>query len=307
MELIRRDINFDFLSKRKQAVMLSMVLILAGLISLVIHGGPDLGIEFTGGVLVELHFENAEDIADIRDALSDINLGNSEIKVFGTPNDILITTEQLESIGSQDNSQLSASIIQAFSNRFQGNTVTESRVESIGPKIGEELVGSTVSSIALALVFLMIYISWRFEFKFAIGAVVALMHDVLITVGMFSILGKEITLPIVAALLTIIGYSLNDTIVVSDRIRENLKVLRRENFNDIINRSLNQTLSRTVITSLTTLMVVVILFIWGSEVIKDFSLALIIGVSIGTYSSLFVATPIVVKYHEMQEAKKKLK
>ncbi len=299
MELISRNVNIDFLSLRKKAVILSAALILIGLISLIINGGPNLGIEFKGGSQVQLKFETAESIGDIRDALSSADFGNSEIKSMDSDEDILITTEQQDDIA-----RVSEDIAASLRERFPSNTITVERYEGIGPKIGSELVSKTLKAIGLALIFLVIYVSWRFEFKFAIGAVTALVHDLVITIGFLSLLNREITIAIVATLLTIVGYSLNDTIVVSDRIRENLKVMRKEKFFDIINRSLNQTLSRTIITSLTTLIVVLILFIWGGEIIRDFALALIIGISIGTYSSIFVATPIVVKYHDWQESKK---
>jgi len=300
MELIKRDINIDFLGKRKQAYFFSMLLIAIGLISLIAHGGPKFGLDFTGGAQVEINFEQPESIGDIRDALSSIDLGTSEIKPFGSPDEILITTKQMEEI-----THVADTLTIVLQKYFPNNTIVITRSETVGPRIGEELRNKAVLSIGIALLLLIIYISWRFEFKFAIGAIVALIHDVFITIGAFSVFDKEITLPIVASLLTIVGYSLNDTIVVSDRIRENLKLLRREAFNIIINRSLNQTLSRTIITSLTTLVVVVILYISGSEIIKDFSFALIIGVSIGTYSSIFVAIPIVVAYNEWQERKKR--
>jgi len=300
MELIKQDISIDFLSKRKTAVYFSIFLIVIGLISLIVHKGPNFGLDFTGGTQVQLNFEKPESVGNIRDALGTINLGTSEIKTFGNANEILITTEQKE-----ETTNFSENITTVLSQYFPDNTIIIDRIENVGARIGEELRNKAVFSIGLALLFLIIYISWRFEFKFAIGAIIALMHDVFITVGFFSIFNKEITLPIVAALLTIVGYSLNDTIVVSDRIRENLKLLRREAYHIIINRSLNQTLSRTIITSLTTLIVVIILYISGSEIIKDFAFALIIGVTIGTYSSVFVATPIVVAYNDWQERKKR--
>lgn len=300
MELIKRDINIDFLGMRKKAYFFSMLLIAIGLISLIAHGGPKFGLDFVGGAQVEINFGQAENIGDIRDALSSIGLGTSEIKPFGSPDEILITTKEMEEI-----THVADTLTVVLQRYFPNNTIVINRIETVGPRIGEELRNKAVLSIGLALLFLIIYISWRFEFKFAIGAIAALIHDVFITIGAFSIFDKEITLPIVAALLTIVGYSLNDTIVVSDRIRENLKLLRREAFNIIINRSLNQTLSRTIITSLTTLVVVIILYISGSEIIKDFAFALIIGVSIGTYSSMFVASPIVVAYNDWQERKKR--
>ncbi|MFC1554352.1 protein translocase subunit SecF [candidate division KSB1 bacterium] len=299
MEFIKRNINIDFLEKRKTAFYFSMILIIISFVSLVFHGGPKLGLDFRGGTQINLHFDTPESAADIRNALSIIDLGTSEIKEIGSENDILITVEQ--STGIADTT------VYILREAFPDNNIIINESDEVGSRIGSELKNKSIISVILALFFLIIYISWRFEFKFAIGAITALVHDVLITIGVFSVMDKEITLPIVAALLTIVGYSLNDTIVVSDRIRENIKVLRKEKYPFIINRSLNQTLSRTIITSFTTLLVVIILYLFGSEIIKDFALALIIGVSIGTYSSLFVATPIVVLYHDWQEEKKKIK
>ena len=174
----------------------------------------------------------------------------------------------------------------------------------VGPKIGSELRTSMILAIFVALLGILLYISWRFEFVFAVGAIAALFHDVVITLGIFSVLQLEITLAIIAAFLTIVGYSLNDTIVIFDRIRENLKVLRREKYDKIINTSINQSLSRTVVTSMTTMIVVVILFVFGGEVIHNFAFALIVGVIVGTYSSIFIASPIVVEWEKRQELKK---
>lgn len=304
MKLIKSDVNIDFLGMQRTAFFISLTLIMLGLIFMVLRGGPNYGIEFEGGTLIHVNFESPVSVGEIRDALSTIGLGDSEIKEFGSPNDVMIRTELQE--GQETAYDMIKSAINA---RFPENPVDDDRVsiENVGPKIGAELIRSTIMAILLAIFFLVIYISWRFEFKFALGAIAALMHDIFITLGVFSIVNKEISLAIVAALLTILGYSLNDTIVVSDRIRENNKVMRRDNFHNIINRSLNQTLSRTIITSLTTLIVLVTLFIWGGEVLKDFAFALIVGVIIGTYSSIFVATPIVVKYHDWKENKKKLR
>ncbi len=302
MEFIKQDVNIDFLGKRQAGLYFSLIVIGIGLISLLMRGGPNFGLDFTGGTEMELHFENPIEIGTIRTALNSVNLGNSEIKTFGSPNEIIITTDLLGELVN-----VSDMVLEVLQNEFSGNTISILSTESVGPRIGNELKNQAVIAIFLSLIFLIIFISWRFEFKFAIGAIAALVHDVLVTIGLFSLLNKEITLAIVAALLFIVGYSLNDTIVVSDRIRENLKLLRRENFHTVVNKSLNQTLSRTIITSVTTLMAVVIIFLLGSEIIKDFALALIIGVTIGTYSSIFVATPIVVSYHDQQESKKKMR
>jgi preprotein translocase SecF subunit len=193
-----------------------------------------------------------------------------------------------------------------LSKAFPDNPFVEQRVEKVGPKIGKELIVDALSAVFWAIILILLYVMWRFEIKFALGAILALVHDVLITVGIFSILDVEISAPIIAAVLTIVGYSLNDTIVVFDRIRENIKSKQKDSsaFMDIINRSLNETLSRTVITSLTTLFVVTILFFFGGEVLRSFALALIIGIIIGTYSSLFVASPFVVEW-QLRKARAK--
>jgi len=288
MELIKQDISIDFLSKRKTAVYFSIFLIVIGLISLIVHKGPNFGLDFTGGTQVQLNFEKPESVGNIRDALGTINLGTSEIKTFGNANEILITTEQKE-----ETTNFSENITTVLSQYFPDNTIIIDRIENVGARIGEELRNKAVFSIGLALLFLIIYISWRFEFKFAVGAVAALTHDVLVTIGIFSLLNIEFDLKVVASILLIVGYSLNDTIVVYDRIRENMKILRKETHEGIINKSINEVLSRTVVTSLTTILVIVIIFLFGGEVLHNFAFALLIGIITGTYSSIYIASPIV--------------
>lgn len=299
MKLISENINIDFLGKLGIAKMLSGILILGGLASLVINGGPRFGVDFKGGTQIQVAFANPVDISEVREALngSNMGIGGSGIKIVG--NNIQLTSELIEG-DSQISNQIKTILMEKFSN----NTITIESTEAVSPVIGDELKSSAIYSIIAALFFLVIYISWRFEFKFAVGAIAALIHDVIITVGLFSIFDKEITLAIVAALLAIVGYSLNDTIVVSDRIRENIKLLKREKFSTIINISLNQTLSRTIITSLTTLLVVVLMFFFGGAGINSFAFALIIGITIGTYSSIFVASPLVLEYTNWKESKK---
>ncbi|MFQ6113230.1 MAG: protein translocase subunit SecF [bacterium] len=291
--------NFDFIGKRKAALIFSITLILIGLGSLILHGGPNYGIDFLGGTSVELHFEKDISIAEVRSALSRIGFGNAEIKNFGAGNEILIRVEEQEA-----GTEISDAIKAELTKSFPDNPYTVQLVEKVGPKIGAELRRAAVWAILIALFFILLYISWRFEFIFAVGAIVALFHDVLITLGVFSLLRLEISLAIIAAFLTIVGYSLNDTIVVFDRIRENLKALRRETHETIINTSINDSLSRTIITSLTTMMVVLILYIFGGEVIHNFAFALIVGVVVGTYSSIFIASPIVVEWRKRRELKK---
>ncbi|MCH7680463.1 protein translocase subunit SecF [candidate division KSB1 bacterium] len=292
--------NFNFIGNRKKARIFSITLILIGLGSLIIQGGPKLGIDFTGGTSLGLQFEKGVLIGDIRSAIAGLGIGNAEIKNFGNSTDILIRVQEQETSGAGITDAIKAEL----SKVFPDNPFVERSKDSVGPKIGAELRKATVTSILLALMGMLIYITWRFEFKFAVAAIVALFHDVIITLGVFSILQLEITLPIIAAFLTIVGYSLNDTIVVFDRIRENLKVLRRDSYETIVNTSVNQSLTRTIVTSLTTLIVIVILYFFGGSVIHDFSFALIIGVLIGTYSSIFVASPIVVDWELKNQEKK---
>ncbi|TDI82522.1 MAG: protein translocase subunit SecF [Caldithrix sp.] len=291
--------KFDFVSKRKAALVFSGTLILVGLGSLIVHKGPHYGIDFLGGTSIELEFEQPIAISDVRSAVSKAGFGKAEIKNFGAPNEILIRVQEQEA-----GTEISGAIKASISKAFPDNSYTVQLVEKVGPKIGAELRSSAFWAILIALLGILMYISWRFEFMFAVGAIVALFHDVLITLGVFSVLGLEISLAIIAAFLTIVGYSLNDTIVVFDRIRENLKVLRRETYEAVVNTSINQSLTRTIVTSLTTLAVVTILYFFGGEVIHNFAFALIIGVLIGTYSSIFIASPIVVEWEKRREAKK---
>jgi preprotein translocase subunit SecF len=286
-----RETNVDFLGKKKIAATVSGILILAGIISLIAHGGPQYGIDFTGGTSLELAFEKPMTAGDLRNSLSGLGFGQAEIKKIGFEEDnlFLIRVEKQaegENIAEIMEGKLTADFPD---NKYDIRSVTE-----IGPKIGGELRKAALLAVFISLIGILIYISWRFEFKFAVGAVVALFHDVLVTLGFFSLLNLDITLVIVAAFLTIVGYSLNDTIVIYDRIRENLKILRRDAFESVINKSINQTLSRTIITSGTTLIVVVVLFFMGGEVIHDFSFALLVGIVAGTYSTIFIASPVVI-------------
>jgi len=283
--------NIDFISKQKITGFLSISLIVAGIASLIMKGGPLLSIDFTGGTVAQVKFEKPVELGQLRETLSDYGFKGAEIVEFGSPDEILIKTQF-----SGSSSEISEKLTLAL-----GNSFTLRRVESVGPKIGKELQTDALKAIGLALLLILIYITFRFDRYYALGSVMALIHDVLITLGVFSLLDYEINLSIIAAFLTIVGYSLNDTIVVFDRIRENIPKFMKKTLNDVVNISLNETLNRTVITSLTTMMVVVILFLWGGKVINLFAFALIIGVFVGTYSSLFVASPVMV-YFEKRSA-----
>jgi preprotein translocase subunit SecF len=283
--------NIDFISKQKLTGLLSIVLIIAGIASLIIKGGPLLSIDFTGGTVAQIKFEKPVELGQLRNTLSDYGFKGAEIVEFGSPDEVLIKT-QFTGSSSEISEKLTLALGKIFILR---------RVESVGPKIGKELQSDALKAIGLALLLILIYITFRFDRYYALGSVMALIHDVLVTLGVFSLLDYEINLSIIAAFLTIVGYSLNDTIVVFDRIRENIPKFMKKTINDVVNISLNETLNRTVITSLTTMMVVVILFIWGGKVINLFAFALIVGVFIGTYSSLFVASPVMA-YFEKRSA-----
>ena len=283
--------NIDFISKQKLTGLLSIVLIIAGIASLIMKGGPLLSIDFTGGTVAQIKFEKPVELGQLRNTLSDYGFKGAEIVEFGSPDEVLIKTQFTGS-----SSEISEKLTLAL-----GKTFILRRVESVGPKIGKELQSDALKAIGLALLLILIYITFRFDRYYALGSVMALIHDVLVTLGVFSLLDYEINLSIIAAFLTIVGYSLNDTIVVFDRIRENIPKFMKKTLNDVVNISLNETLNRTVITSLTTMMVVVILFIWGGKVINLFAFALIVGIFIGTYSSLFVASPVMA-YFEKRSA-----
>ena len=298
MEFIKQELTIDFMGRRKIALMISAAMIAVSILSLVVKGGPNYGIDFVGGTLVQIKFAEPVTVKEIRGVLGEIDLGRKcVIQRFGdeADNEYLFRLEKSESSNEGVTKQ-----IEGVLKASMGDEALEiRRSEVVGPKVGKELREKGVKSILYAMIFILIYITWRFEFKFALGAILALIHDVTITLGIFSITGKEISLPIVAALLTIVGYSLNDTIIVFDRIRELARRVRRGGYTGIVNRALNITLNRTLLTSLTTLIVVVTLFILGGGVIHDFAFAMIIGVLVGTYSSIFVASPALLAWETL--------
>jgi preprotein translocase SecF subunit len=304
-----KNTHYDFQGIRRKCILVSSVIILIGLAAMAFHGGPNWSIDFTGGLSMQVRFQKPMTEGQVRSVVNRIGMGDSEIKrisELGGASDILIQFKQTGATeGGVD--KITAGLKQAFPD----NPFEVRQVETIGPKIGSELRGKAILASFLALLGILIYVSVRFEFLFSVGGVVALFHDVLITVGIFALLNKEISLTIVAALLTLIGYSINDTIVVYDRIRENLKKMKTKGLEEIINTSINETLSRTIITSLTVWIVLWILFIFGGSVIRDFALALLIGVFTGTYSSIYIAAPILIEWNaradrlQKRSAKKK--
>ncbi len=279
--------DIKFTSYYKRFNILSFILIIFS-VFILIFKGLNLGVDFKGGTLIELRLENPViKIGEIRQSLIKMNLGDVNVKKFGKKNDFLIKIEKMES----DNSNFISTIKKNLSADL-GTSINFRRVENVGPKVSNELLNSGLLAICLSLAAMLIYIWIRFEWQFSLAAIAAIIHDVVITIGIFSFLSYEINLSIVAAILTIVGYSMNDTVVIFDRIRENLKKYTKISISDISNTSTKETLSRTLITSVTTLLALFSIYIFGGAILKGFSFAMIVGVIIGTYSSIFVATPI---------------
>jgi len=295
---IFKETNIQFVKYTKMAIAVSTICILIGIISMLFFRGLNYGIDFTGGTLIQVQFNRDITTAEIRNALATVKLENSMIQKSAGMNEFIIRVAQ-----SNTTENLSAQI-SAGLNTLKETTYEIRRTEQVGPKIGKELRTSTVWAIIWALVVIGVYISIRFQFRFAIGAVLALVHDVLFTVGFFSITHLEISLTTIAALLTIVGYSLNDTIVIFDRVRENMKIMRSESMTTIMNCSINETLSRTIITSFTTFIVVFVLAFTSGD-IQVFAIAMMIGVIVGTYSSIYIAGPIVISLQSTRHAEKK--
>ena len=290
---IPKDIIFSNYYKRLNLLSLSLIILS---ILVLFFKGLNLGVDFKGGTLIEIRTENSNvNIGEIRQSFMKMNLGDVNVKKFGKENDYLVKIEVKKS--NDDN------FIQSINNSLSsdlGSEVNFRRVENVGPKVSNELLKSGLLAISLSLAAMLLYILIRFEWQFSVGAIAAILHDVIITIGIFSILSYEINLSIVAAILTIVGYSMNDTVVIFDRIRENLKKFSKISISDITNLSTNETLSRTLITSVTTLLALFSIYFFGGAILKGFSFAMIIGVIVGTYSSIFVASPIL-KYTKVTQ------
>ena len=288
-----KDIKFSYFY-RKLNILSSIFIILS--IIILIFKGLNLGVDFKGGTLIELRTENSNiNISEIRQSFLKMNLGDITVKKFGKKNDYLVKIE----ITKTDDENFIKSINDKLSADL-GSNINFRRVENVGPKVSSELLRAGLLAITLSLVAMLFYIWIRFEWQFSLAAIIALIHDVIITVGIFSLLSYEVNLSIVAAVLTIVGYSMNDTVVIFDRIRENLKKYSKISISDITNQSTNETLSRTLITSVTTLLALFSIYIFGGSILKGFSFAMIIGVIVGTYSSIFVAAPIL-KYTKVTQ------
>ena len=297
------DNKFNFSSKFKVANIFSLILFAASIL-FILFKGLNYGIDFKGGTLIELRASNTG-ASEIRSALNDMDLGDVNVKKFGQEGDYLIKVEQKENEGNN--------IIPKIKDNLSDNLNTEinfRRVENVGPKVSSELLQSGIIAISLSLAAMLFYIWIRFEWQFSIGLIIALFHDVVITLGIFSVLSLEINLSIIAAVLTIVGYSMNDTVVIYDRIRENLNKYNRLNISEIADLSINDTLARTIITSATTLLALLSIFILGGEILRGFSFAMILGVLIGTYSSIFVASPMLkffkVTYKTLEKEEEKI-
>jgi preprotein translocase SecF subunit len=286
-----RETHFDFVGWRRKAFLISGTLIVISIVSLVAKGGPKLSVDFKGGVILELTFQQPVSTEAIRSALDRVGYGRSEIVNLGDPREFLIRAE------AAADKDVTSIIKSAISESIPGNPYEVVREEMVGPKVGKELARKAIWSTLIACGAMLVYIAWRFEFRFGVAAIVSLVHDVITVVGLFSVFNKEISPVVIAAILTLIGYSVNDTIVVFDRIREDLRKYHREPLETVINNAINETLSRTVITAFTVFLVVVVLYIIGGEVLRDFSFAMLYGVVTGCYSSVFVAAPILVDWN----------
>ena len=302
---IIKDTNIQFMSQYKLGAFLSGTVIILGIVSLIIAGGPLLSIDFKGGTLLAVHFKEPVDINEFRSVMRNVNIdgesfdfSKAEIKLFGSPQDISVRIPHMDEEPENFAQKIITHLRNSFSEQvseFDSDFILS--IEKVGPKIGAELSNKAILAIVSALALILFYISIRFEFNFALGAIAALAHDVFVTLGIFSIMGYEISLPIIAAFLTIVGYSLNDTIVIFDRIRENTKSMKRLTYSEVIDKSINNSLSRTIVTSITTFIVVLILWLFGGEVINLFAFAMMVGVIVGTYSSIFIACPLVLRLH----------
>ena len=285
LNLIPANINLAFIPKRKIFMAFSALLVLAS-IFMFLGKGLNYGIDFKGGIMLEVRTEKAADIAEMRSILGSLGLGEVSLQEFGQPTDVLIRIQRQD--GDEKAQQEAINKIKAI----LGTSVEYRRTEFVGPKVSDELFWDGLMAVSLAIFAILIYIWFRFEWQFGFAAIFALSHDVITTIGIFALMGFEFNLSTVAAVLTIAGYSINDTVVVFDRVRENLRKYKKLPFSELLNNSINQTLSRTVITSVTTLLALLALYFLGGEVIRDFSFAMIWGVLIGTYSSIFLAVPI---------------
>jgi preprotein translocase subunit SecF len=291
MKILNRKTSIDFMSRRKMAFMISAILMVLSVVSLATRG-LNFGLDFTGGMLIEVSYPSAPLISDVRANLDNAGLDDGVVQTFGTASDIVVRIPPRNE--EESDAELSTIVLEALQAGVEGDIVMR-RVEFVGPQVGEELAEQGILAVVYAMIGIFLFVMFRFQWRFSVGAVAALIHDVLISMGILSAVQMEFDLTVVAALLAVIGYSLNDTIVLFDRIRENFPRLRKRSPDEVVNTSVNETLSRTLMTSMTTLLVLFALFIVGGEIIHSFAFTLIVGVLVGTYSSIFVASTVLLK------------
>jgi preprotein translocase subunit SecF len=291
MRILSGKTHIDFMGRRKMAFIISAILMVLSVVSLATRG-LNFGLDFTGGMLIEVSYPSAPLIADVRANLYGAGLDDAVVQTFGTASDIVVRIPPRNE--EESDAELSTIVLEALQAGVEGDIVMR-RVEFVGPQVGDELAEQGILAVVYAMIGIFLFVMFRFQWRFSVGAVAALIHDVVITMGVLSVIQVEFDLTVVAALLAVIGYSLNDTIVLFDRIRENFPRLRKRTPVEVVNTSINETLSRTVMTSMTTLLVLVSLFIFGGEIIHSFAFTLIVGVLVGTYSSIFVASTVLLQ------------
>jgi len=302
MELIRPDTRFDFIGKKKFTIWVSTIALLISLGSVFLHNGLKYGVDFAGGILIQIKFSQAVDISEIRNAMEAMGSKDAMVQKFGGENEFLIRVEKT----GEDLEGMSKKIQASLQEQFKGKTLEIRRVEVVGPKVGKDLKTKALWAVGLSFAAILVFVAWRFkQVSFGLGGIAALVHDIIVTYGAISIAGLEYSLSLMAVILTIIGFSINDTIVIFDRVRENIKKMRKESLETVFNVSINETLGRTILTSGTVMMVVLILFFFGGPVIHDFALTLIVGLISGTYSTIYVASPVVLLWNKHFTRKKK--
>lgn len=295
MELIRPDTRIDFVGKQKYALVISTIVILISIGSIFLHGGLNYGVDFAGGILLQIKFSKLVDISEVRNALEAIGSKDAMVQKFGGENEFLIRIEK----SSEDLEALSKNIQSSLQQKFKDKPLEVRRAEVVGPKVGKDLKEKALWAVGLSFAAILVYVAFRFRtFSYGLGGIIALVHDVIVTYGAISLLNLEYSLSLLAVILTIIGFSINDTIVIFDRVRENLKKMRKEDIKTVFNVSVNETLGRTILTSGTVMMVVLILFFFGGPVIHDFTSAMIVGLISGTYSTIYVASPVVLLWDQ---------
>ena len=302
MELIRPNTRIDFIGKKKYTLWISAIVLLISLGAVFLFGGLRYGVDFAGGILIQVKFSKPVGISEVRNAMDTMGSKEAMVQAFGGENEYLIRVEK----ASEDLEALSKKIQGSLQEQFEGKAPEIRRVEVVGPKVGKDLKEKALMAVGLSFLAILIYVAWRFkQVSYGLGGIVALFHDIVVTYGAISIAGIEYSLNVMAVILTIIGFSINDTIVIFDRVREDVKKFRKENLETIFNTAINETLGRTVLTSGTVMMVVLILFFFGGPVIHDFAFALIVGLITGTYSTVYIASPVVLFWEKYVTSRRK--